>query len=241
MSISDGDNNIKIWNVNNWECILNLENANNVGHLYPACFFNKDNKTYIITSNDNPNGISHPIKIFDLSGEKIDEIHNSNEMVLFIDTYYDNNLSKYYIITGNAGFSQSYDYDKNKIYRKYNNNSVFSFLVNNDNGIIKLITSCSDGNIRIFNFHSGLLLNKIKVSNQILYGICLWNDNFLFTGSKDGSIKLLEIKKGIYVKSFDGHFEQVLTIKKINHSKYGECLISHNWKESEIKLWINDI
>ena len=92
--------------------------------------------------------------------------------------------------------------------------------------IIKLIASCSDGSIRIFNFHSGVLLNKINVSNQTLYGICLWNDNYLFVGCKDGLIKFLEIKKGLYVKSFFGHFEQVLTINKINHPKYGEFLIS---------------
>ena len=57
----------------------------------------------------------------------------------------------------------------------------------------------------------------------------------------DGLIKLLEIKKGLYVKSFFGHFEEVLTINKINHPKYGECLISQNWDESQIKLWVNDI
>ena len=62
MSISDGDNNIKIWNVNNWECIHNLENANNVGHLYSACFFNKHEKNYIITSNNNPNDISYLLR-----------------------------------------------------------------------------------------------------------------------------------------------------------------------------------
>ena len=48
--------------------------------------------------------------------KKINEICNSNIKTFFIDTYYDNILSKYYIITGNDNFSQSYDYDKNKIF-----------------------------------------------------------------------------------------------------------------------------
>ena len=71
--------------------------------------------------------------------------------------------------------------------------------------------------------------------------MCLWNDNYLFVGCKDETIKLIEIKKGLIIKSLTGHNDYVLTIKKIIHPEYGECLISQNCEESEIKLWINVI
>ena len=242
MSISAEDNNIKIWNANNWECILDLNNINNLGKLYSACFLNINNNIYLISSNANPHGISDPIKVFNLKGQKINEIQNSNEYTIYIDTYYDNILSKYYLITGNSRFSKSYDNKNNFIYYKdVNNCSYCNIIIKNNNNIIKLIASCSDGIIRIYNFHSGSLINKIIVSNHRLSVICFWNNNYLFAGCKDKTIKILDIKNGIIIKNLDGHFEEVLTIQKIMHPKYGKCLLSQNWKESQIKLWINDI
>jgi len=244
MSISCKNNNIKIWNVNNWECILNLTNINKQGYLLSSCFLNQNNNIYIITSNYNNTGNSELIKIFGFDSKKIKEIQNSNEKTYFIDIYYDNILSKYYIITGNYNFTKSYDYENNNIYHIFNDNNsgsyIKSIIIKNYKGIIKLIESCNDGIIRIFNFHSGLLLNKIQITNAMLCGICLWNENYLFVGCSDKTIKIIEIKSGLIVKSLTGHNNWVLTIKKIFHKEYGECLISQNWKESEIKLWIND-
>ena len=82
-SVSQKDNNIRIWNVNNWECIQNMTNINNVGWLVSACFI-KDNKNInIITSNLNKVGNSEYIKVFDLRGNKIKEINNSNNKMFF--------------------------------------------------------------------------------------------------------------------------------------------------------------
>ena len=90
-------------------------------------------------------------------------------------------------------------------------------------------------------FHSGLLLNKIEIINKYLYEMCLYNDNYLFVGWEDKTIKIVDIKSRNVFKSLLGHNNEVLTIKKIIHPKYGICLISQNWHESYIKLWINDI
>ena len=239
LSISADDNNIKLWNLN-YECLVNIRNINKMGYLISASFLNYNNNIYIVTSNCNWITKPDSIKIFDLKGKKIKEINNYIDNILFIDVYYDIELSKNYILTGNRGYVQSYDYDKNIIYHKYNDNdnqSHSSLVINDNEQIIKLIESCYDGNIRIWNFHSGDLLNKIKISNWI-YGLCLWNNRYLFIGCIDKTIKLIEIKKGIIVKSLEGHQNRVLTIKKINCPKYGDCLISKGWKDDQIKLWI---
>ena len=48
MTTSLDDNNIRIWNVLNWECILNLLNINTKGYLYSACFhFSRIEKCFI--------------------------------------------------------------------------------------------------------------------------------------------------------------------------------------------------
>ncbi len=158
----------------------------------------------------------------------------------FIDIYYDNILSKIYIITGNDGFIKSYDYAKNIIYHKYydndnNNNNHISIIINEQ----KLIDSSFDGNIRIWNFHSGELLNKIKIGNVNLFSICLWNNEYLIIGTEDNKIKILNLKTGIILKSLIDCNNSVLCIKKFFHPKYGECLISEGLCNEQIKIWVN--
>ena len=36
------------------------------------------------------------------------------------------------------------------------------------------------------------------------------------------------------------HNKEILTIKKIVHPKFGECLVSQGWDNDQIKLWINE-
>ena len=119
ISLSLDDNNLKLWNINSLECLINIKKVNKVGFLTSACFLEDNNSIYIITSNKKNNILIENIKIFDLNGNKIKEIKDSNNSTVFIDTYYDIKLSKNFIITGNEGFSQSYDYNKNKKYFKY--------------------------------------------------------------------------------------------------------------------------
>ena len=245
ISISDRDNNLRLWNVNNWECIVNIQNINDNGYICTACIINDNNQNYILSTNFNlleVFNISEPIKIFDFKGEKIKEINDSGKKTFFIDTFYDKDKSTNYIITGNLHYIKSYNYDKNEKYQEYFDSDTgchISIIVYNEQGIIKLIESCSDGNIRIWNFHSAELLNKIKVDDDWLFGICLWNNDYLFVGCKDKIIRLVELKEGLIVKYLEGHNSGIFTIKKIKHPKYGDCLISQGYEGDQIRLWIN--
>ena len=240
MSISNEDNNIKLWNVNNWECILNIQNVNTYGHLYSACFLKDNNNNYIVSSNYSEVDDCEFIKIFDFNGNKIKEINNSNEITFFVDSYYDKIFYKNYIITGNLNYIKVYNYNQNKLYRLYDDKGKgyhFSIIIINNEEALKLIESCEDGFIRIWHFHSGSLLKKIKVTDDILNGICLYNDNYLFAGCDDNTIKLLDLNNGIILKILFGHNKEVLNIKKIKHPKYGECIISQGYEDDQIKIW----
>ena len=161
--------------MNNFECLINLENVNKSGRLFSGYMLSENNTIYIITSC--AYGNNEYIKIFNKKSIKIKEIKESAESAYFIDFYFDINLSKNYIIVGNNGFIKSYDYDNNTIYHQYNDNDKnrhCSIIINDKEEIVKLIDSSYDGNIRIWDFHSGQLLNKIKLSkNGWLIGICL--------------------------------------------------------------------
>ena len=243
MSLSRNDNNIKIWNINDFECILDIKNVNQNGYIYSACFLKDNSQNYIIASNRNMEGEPSPIKIFNFKGQKIDEIKDSKDHTFFIDTFYDTIFNKNFIITGNFGYVKSFDYSKNELYHKYDdnkcdNNDRFhcSIIIKNNERKIKLIESSGDGFIRIWNFHSGLLLNKIQVGSR-LYSICLWNKNYLFVGCQDNTIKLIELNNKLIVKSLYGHDNWVLTLKKVCDNKGKELLISQNWGISSIKIW----
>ena len=247
LSISKKDNNAKLWDAYTWQNICNITKVNKSNFLYSSCFLNENNNSFIITSNGcnrqeymNIHNFE-PLKVYNFSGEKIKEINQSNDCTFFIDTYYDNKLSKIFIITGNYNYIKSYDYDKNGIYHKYyeNNNGIHpSVIIKKNEEKIKLIESCEDGIIRIWGFHSADLLKKIKTDNDNLYGICLWNDNYVFVGCKDQTIKLIELKNGLLIKTYKGHNGRIISFKKVVMPNEGEYLFSQGF-DHKIKLWIN--
>jgi len=72
------------------------------------------------------------------------------------------------------------------------------------------------------NFHAGILLYKISVGSKPLYGICLWDNNYLFVGS-DKTIELIDIENKKVIKNLEGHNNIVLTLKKFDLPQYGRC------------------
>ena len=241
ISASADDNNIKLWNIKNFECLYNFKNINKTGFLYSACFLNDNMYNYIITCNCTWKGISEPIKIFDFKGNKIKEINNSKDKTFFIDIFYDKQKKINYIITANKGHIKSYNYNTNNIYRIYcdNDQKEHDYAIINDfNEKKELIESSEDGNIRIWNFYSGNLLKKIKVSNDDLYGICLWNNKYLLVGCEEKTIKVLDLEKKIINNYIKGHNKYIISIRKMNLKKYGECLITQEAGNGSIKLWI---
>ena len=237
MSISF-DNNIKIWNISRWECIVNLKNINNSGGILSGCFLHEKNNLYIITSCIYN---SEQIKIYNLKGNKLKDINESNENTYFIDTYYDKNQLKLYIIGGHFNCIKSYDYSSNKLYKKYNesySNEHCSVIIFQNNDNILLIDSCcgKDRNIRIWNFHSAILIHKIFI-NSIPMGLCLLNKQYLFVGCMDKSIKLIDISEKSEIKKFTGHKRWICTIKMFEHQRLGKCLISQGRRNDNLIIW----
>ena len=260
MSISCNDNNLKVWDFKNWQCICSIENINNTGSLNSACIFKDNNQNLIITSNDTENDMNEeqdtnlnpePIKIYDFNGNKIKELNDSKLIAYIVDTYYNTKKKKTYIITGNKGFIQSYDYEKNKRYLRFSeypkniNETEYgncSFIVNHYKNMTRLFETCWDGNIRIWNFDIGELIFKMKIN--CMQGICLSDNNkYLYVGCEN-NITIINLKKRKKFKSFKAHKnkKEILTIKRISHPKKGEILISQGAEDGQIRFWsINDI
>lgn len=243
MTVSYENNNIKLWDLSTFDTILYIKKANPSSLLLSACFLKYENTNCIVCSNGDLNTRIkkfEPIKLFDFKGNNILEINDSNYNTNFITTYYDSLTSQYFIISGNDGFINSYILMENSFYLKFSDNetrSHRSLAVFNSDQNLKLIDSCEDGLIRIYNFYTGKLINKIFTGFTPLRGICIWDKDYFFIGCKDKTIKLVDTNKGIVIKSIKAHNNTVLTIKKINLPKYGNCLVSQGMNEDCINLW----
>ena len=71
----------------------------------------------------------------------------------------------------------------------------------------------------------------------MLKSFCFWNNKYLFAGYEDKSIKLINLENGFIYQTLLGHKEIILTMKRIIHHKYEECLISQGYRDDQIKLW----
>ena len=120
-------------------------------------------------------------------------------------------------ITDNDSFVQSYNYDINKIYHKYYDSHCkgchINIVINNrKKGIIELIESSFDGNIRIWDFHYGIFLKKIKVSQDWLFGLCLLKEEeLLLVGCGIKAIKLIDLKNSSIIGNLFGHNNHIVT------------------------------
>ena len=246
LSISSRDRNIKIWNINKIECILNLNNIYDTGYIYSACFLNYNGETFIITSNYKYGSQDDDdyIKVFNLKGDKIKDINDSKESIFFIDTYYDDKNDNFFIIITTNKYIKTYIYNINVLYHKYYKNIISKYkdseykyvLINNFTKTLKIIESTNNGNIRIWDFHSGRLLKNIKVSALKINGICLWNNEYLLACTDYFAIKIIKLKYNNYNYLFT-QLNTLRTIKKFIHPKYGECLIVQG-VDNHIRLYI---
>jgi len=172
MSISADDNNIKVWNINNFECITDIQKIyidDNL--LYSACFLNDNNNIFVITNAYFSNRrLNNEIKVYDLNGLKVKSIHESQYSSYFIDVYYDKQLNQNFIISGNDIQVISYDFKNNKIYKQYyekidrfdyddNNQYHYSVYIYNKDNEVNLIESNCKCKIKIS-------LSKIIIYNK---------------------------------------------------------------------------
>ena len=107
--------NLKVWNIQNLDYLINLKAINNIKYIN-ACMLLDNNKYYIITNNLLFSCFYEPIHIYNIKGNKIKDIEDSEEHSYYIGVYYEIENKKCYIITGNEGHLKSFDYNTNKIY-----------------------------------------------------------------------------------------------------------------------------
>ena len=235
---SSYDRSVKVWNIkDNWENIVTIPTAHTGYYIYSVSILcdEKALQNYIITTA--PNEYS---KVWDFTGKHLRIFGVSNESTYFIDVYYAVKDAKYYILNANSQDVKVYDFKTGQIFKNYKGTPQtwhMSATVIDINKVPTLIESDGNGNLRVWGFHSGELIKTISSGGIInLRGLCVWNEQYVFSTGSDYQVKLYDITNGVYVKGFPGHKSTACSVEKIVHPLYGECLISHGL-DGNLKLW----
>ena len=235
-------NYLKIYDIKNWNIILKIDKVNNLGVLHSACFLHyiKENEYFIITSNDNYFKPDY-IKVYDLKGNIKQEIKNSNENTFCVKTFYDESNSKTFIIAMiKNDFIKSYDFDNNTLYKKYSEKGIEGYsnmeITKTKEGIIKLITSCAAyGLILIWNFNSGILLNKI-ITGEKFFTFFLYNEKILFIGTMKGDLILMDLLSQDKKNIKNIHENYINCINNFIHKTGENCLVTQG-NDNIIKIY----
>ena len=145
------------------------------------------------------------------------------------------NINEIYILAINDKIIRSYDYNSNSLYNTYYSKTkqrINNISFNGDN----LIGLCYGGIIQIWNFSNPELTNEINICKSPLFGICLWDEDYLCFGHLK-NIKIINLDNKKVFSLDSSHNKDVICIKKINHPIFGECLISQGDQNGVIKLW----
>ena len=230
MSVSTIDNNFKLWDINNYSCILNFDSIKNKFYYFFIDFIYDYNNYYIITANNF--SLNKTFIIYDFEGNIKDTIKDSEEeIIISLDLFYEND--KTYIIVCQPLFIKSYIYQTKKLYHIYKdkniseNQNIFAgcFLYKNDN-ILQLFELSTKTDVRIWNFHEGILIKKYIWENNIFINdACLWGNRYIVT-ARENCISIFDLNEGKEVENIKNQYSLYINkIKKIKHQLYGDCLI----------------
>ena len=235
---SSYDKSLKLWNLKNTEApILTIENAHSNGFSFSPCILSNEKlkENYIISGADD-----EYIKIFDFQGKFLEKQIKVGDYVNYLDTYYEHESGKIFIINGTSRGLKVHDFDDCSVYKTYYEKepSPHAYIILNKNekkNRIELIDADMKGFIRIWDFHTAKLIKTIT-TETIVNGICLWDNKFLAISGRDTNIKIIHLGSKKIINKLSGHKKETLSVKKIHLSKYGDCLVSLD-RDGVIKLW----
>ena len=179
----------------------------------------------------------YPTTIYNINnGQALKEINNTiKNQTRFIIPWY-NKLDKiYYLIECCEELLIIVSILYNKIYAKLDEEIYKSYstgFVHEKNDIDFLYVANSCGEINIYNLFNKELCIKIRINpkknNIRLYGLILWNEDYLIVNDDTNkALIVIDLKEECVISSiYNHHIDSVRCIKRIRHKKYGECLIT---------------
>ena len=192
----------------------------------------------------------YPTNIYNIyNGQVLKEIsHTKKNMTRFMIPWFNKKDGNYYLIElceelliiVSILFNNIYAKLEEERYKSYN-----SGFIHEENDIDFLYVADSCGEIKVYNLYNKEICYIIdirkKKSNTRLYGLILWNENYLIVNDDNNkSFIIIDLENKCVVGStYNEHNDSVRCIKRIRHKKYGECLITAG-DDHFIKLFKSD-
>ena len=249
---ADINKNVIIWDISNDYKILYMINTGYIDVNIYSCylFFDIFENNYIFIScglNRYIKNETSYTKMYSLKdGKLIKNIIDSNENNTYYLLIWNNQSNKInYLIELCEKQIVITNFVKNELYAKLYNSELkilkyySGFIYSKENKKNYLCCSTSNGYIVSWDLINKSLINYIKISKFELYCIIQWNQKYvLISGGKTKLIKIFDLEKFEEMDNINtNHHSTVNCIKKINHPKFGEALLSSG-NDHKIKLYI---
>ena len=150
-----------------------------------------------------------------------------NSSIFYLDTYYDFKNNNTYIIGGGKKYIKSVNQKTGVLYKTYDDISMkkeeeenyYTSLMVYDEERSTFLYGLKFKSIylRIWDFHGGDMIYKIEIESPIT-SFCLWDNDYLFVGCEDNTIKLYSIDEGEKIDELKEHSSCIMGLKKINNT-----------------------
>ena len=245
--ISADDNKIVIiWDITNNFNIKHKIDTKYGGSIYSCLLiFPKNSEdNYIITSTFNKSGKDEDSasKLYSLSnGNQIKCFNNTNNnSIFYLLSWYNNIDNKYYVIQFSCMKIIINSLLEDELYAELSNepeNNHFSGCLYTKNDNDYLFSSSSNGYINIWDLYNKKIYKTINTNGCKLAHIIEWNKKYIIVADVNNkSFKIINIDDGTIYNINTEHKKELISIKKINHPKYGESLLTAA-QDKTIKLW----
>jgi len=245
--ISADDNKIVIiWDItNNFNIKYKIDTK--YGHDIYSCLliFPKNSEdNYIITSTFNKSGKDEDSasKLYSLSnGNQIKCFNNTNNnSIYYLLSWYNNIDNKHYVIQFSFMKIIINSLLEDELYAELSKEPEQEHLsgclyTKNDNDY--LFSSSYNGYINIWDLYNKKIYITINTDGCYLAHIIEWNKKYIIVADVNNkSFKIINIDDGSIYNINTEHKDKLNCIKKVNHPKYGESLLTAA-RDKTIKLW----
>jgi WD40 repeat protein len=245
--ISADDNKIVIiWDItNNYNIKYNI-NTKYGDDIYSCLliFPHNSDDNYIITSTFNKSGKDEDsaTKLYSLNnGNFIKYINNTNNnAIYYLLSWYNKRNNKYYIIQFSYKKIIINNLLEDELYSELINepedNHFSGFIYYKDNNDY-LCSSSSNGYINIWDLYNKKIYKTINTNGCKLAHIIEWNKKYIIVADYNNkSFKIIDIDDESIYNIITDHKDRLKCVKKVNHPKFGESLLSAA-EDKTIKLW----
>ena len=235
---------IKLWDLSNnynLKYSLTIDYSENTSIFSCLLYFSEENGDYLITSSNNDD-YKDFTKLYNFNnGSFSQDLNGSNRIDIFYLLLWNKNNNDY-LIQCSIGCILIYNLENKSLFqilRKNGNSTIHNSacLIKNKDGNDYLYVGNVNGLIDVYNLNNFQLKTSIRYGKSYFYHLISWNNRYILVAEKSNSlIIIIDAVTNRIISTLQKHESFVISLKKIIHPIYGECLLSCDLN-NKLFLW----